>query len=564
MFLQKRMWFVGVAVIAPCFTWPAAMGEIIQGRVIDASTGRGVDDVIVRSYAHGRSTAMTARSEADGSYLLADLPPGKYAVCVPAGETFRPVCVPEVEVSAGRTTLLDVKVSRSLLIDGDSWVQPYPSFEQSFIAKGIGITAVGLKAFGGARRIEARVLEGQGPGGQSIGSPRITPPVGGEGTGQVCWSGGEIPTEPGQTYTLKLAALEGQTWVPGLAGRGDVYSGGSAWFHGSPRPDSDLGVMICEDDDGLRTDYMTGGGWRTWRVRAAGQTFKALSSEILLASAHLSAPPGVPAYVRFSVHENGPAGRQIGPSKTVQAGEDAAVAWGAGEVPVRPGQQYYLHIESLSGDIFLVVVQPGCYAAGEALFDATAAGEWDLCAAALGRITDADLERLVGRSGPGAAVEVVNPSFEQGLDGWRVDGPRGVVVGCDGGVAPMWGSRMFGWTTREQGEGSRTFVHQPVKVEKGRRYRFSGAVYTGREGGRSSDVKVRLLVLPAGGGDWRNNDRIETSQWYATEGVWRRGSVEFTAASETVTVGFDLEQRWNLPRSSLYVDAAYLERMGTE
>ena len=128
----------------------------------------------------------------------------------------------------------------------------------------------------------------------------------------------------------------------------------------------------------------------------------------------------------------------------------------------------------------------------------------------------------------------------------------------------MWGTRMFGWTNVDRGEGSRSFVHQTVKVKKGRRYRFSGSVHTDHEGGRSSDVKVRLTVLPAGGTQWRDNDHIETSQWYATEGQWRRGSVEFVAAADVVTVGFDLEQRWNLPSSSLYVDGAYLERLGAD
>ena len=33
--------------------------------------------------------------------------------------------------------------------------------------------------------------------------------------------------------------------------------------------------------------------------------------------------------------------------------------------------------------------------------------------------------------------------------------------------------------------------------------------------------------------------------------------------ADEVTVGFDLEQRWSLDRSSLYVDGALLERIGS-
>ncbi|NLE61352.1 MAG: hypothetical protein GX616_23635 [Planctomycetes bacterium] len=532
----------------------------LKGRVLDADTGRGVSRVAVSAFMHGRSTAIVSRGESDGSYLLADLPAGRYAVCLPAGETYRPVCVPDVEVPADGTTVLNLKVTRSLLIDGDSWVQPYPSFAQSFVTTGLGITTVGVKGFGPGRRVTIQVLGGEGTAGQKIGPPRTTAPVGGEGSEQVCWSGGEVPTRPGQVLTLQMSAQPGEKWVPGLAGRGDVYAGGSAWFHDSPRPDSDLGVMICEDNGGLRTDYAVGGGWRTWRVRAVGQTFTALSRSITFASAVLSGVYGPPVYVRFSIHENGPGGRQIGPSKVVAVGEDAAVAWGPDEVPVESGKTYYLHIESLGGDVLLAAVQAGSYAGGRAFFDAVAADDWELCAVVAGEITDADFARLVGRNGD--AVEILNPSFESEMEGWKLDGPCGAAVRCDGGVAPMWGARMFGWTNADKGEGSRSFVYQPIRVEKGRRYRFSGSVYTDHEGGRSSDVKVRLTVLPAGGTQWRDNEYIETSQWYATEGQWRRGSVEFAAAADVVTVGFELEQRWNLLSSSLYVDGAYLECVG--
>ncbi len=534
----------------------------LKGHISETQTGRGLGKIPVRAFAAGRSTGLAAHSEGDGAYLITDLPAGRHAVCVPAGECWRPGFVSAVDIPGDGTVSLNLKVDRSLLIDGDSWVQPYPSFAQSFVASGLGINTIGIKGFGDGRRIEVQVLDGAGPGGRPNGPARVTPPVGGEDTEQVQWAGAEVPTLPGQACTVRMTGMDGSKWVPGVAGRGDVYAAGSAWFHGSPRPQSDLGILVCEDNDGHRTDYAAGGGWRTWRVRSVGQTFTALSRSITFASAMLSGVQGPPVYVRFSIHEQGPGGRQIGPSKMVPVGEDAAVAWVADEVPVQAGRTYYLHIESLSGDTFLAAVQPACYNAGQAMFDAVPSEDWDLCAMVVGGIGDADFARLVGRSGADAAVELVNPSFEMGLEGWKLDGPSGAAVGCDGGVAPMWGTRMFGWTNLDKGEGSRSFVHQQVKVEKGRRYTFSGSVYTDHRGGRSSDVKARLLVLPAGGTDWRNNDRIQTSQWYATEGQWRRGSVEFEAAAETVTVGFDLEQRWNLDSSSLYVDGAYLERSG--
>ncbi|MCD6392996.1 MAG: carbohydrate binding domain-containing protein, partial [Planctomycetes bacterium] len=159
-------------------------------------------------------------------------------------------------------------------------------------------------------------------------------------------------------------------------------------------------------------------------------------------------------------------------------------------------------------------------------------------------------------------LAMVNPSFENGMKGWKRDGAGGAVVGCDGGFVPMWRDKMFGWTNRRTGEDSRTVIYQTIKVARGAHYSFGGSVLTDHKGGRSSDVKIRLIALGAGGNNVRDNSAITTSQWYATEGQWRRGSVEFKAQSNTVTVGFDLEQRFSLESSSLYVDGAHLERIG--
>jgi hypothetical protein len=70
------------------------------------------------------------------------------------------------------------------------------------------------------------------------------------------------------------------------------------------------------------------------------------------------------------------------------------------------------------------------------------------------------------------------------------------------------------------------------------------------------------VAMPQGLDAVRDNKLIETSQWYATQGRWRRGSVRFKAQATFVTVGFDLEQRFNLESSSLYIDGAHLQRIG--
>ena len=564
--LRVSVFLLGCGVALTSHGWAHAEGGSIKGRVLDAAQGGGVKRVTARAFGAGRSAGVGAQTEGDGSYIFRDLPGGRYGVCLSAGQRYRPVSVPEVNVYDGQTTVLDLKVGQSLMIEGDSWVQAYPSFCQSFTASGLGVTMLGVKGFGPARRVRVAVRAGDGPRGQPIGPARETKPVGGEATEVVRWSGGEVRTVAGHRYTVEMTALDGATWVPGVAGRGDVYASGSAYFDGVARPHSDLGIILCEDKDGLRTNYACGEGWRRQRARSAGQTFKALSGNITFASAVLSGLAGPPVYVRFSVHAGGPGGRQIGPSKSVQAGRNAAVAWAADEAPVAPGETYYLHMECIGGQRFLGAVQPDSYVGGTAFFDGRAAQEKDLCAMVIGRITDDDFARLVAHPRHQEVVPLVNASFEEGDAGWQRYGVdvAGEVVGCDNRLAPMWGLRMFGWTKEKQGEGSRPTIYQQVNVTKGESYCFSGSVYTDHVGGRSSDVKVRLVAAPGGGADMRNYEVIESSQWYATEGEWRRGSVEFRATADIVTVGFEMEQRFNLERSSLYVDGAHLERIGAE
>lgn len=553
-------WAGGVAPAAEA----DSEGGHLEGRVSAADTGVAVRRVAVRATGHGRTITRGSLTENDGSYLIRDLDPGRYAVAVAVADRYRPAVLSDVLIQPGETTRVDLKVEHSLAIEGDSWVQAYPSFLQEFRATGLGITAIGIKAFGPGRRVKISVRDGQGPGGEAIGPARPTDKVGGEGSAVVMWAGDEIATRPGQHCTVELSALEGQVWVPGVAGRGDVYPGGSAWFGGSPRPDTDLGILICEDNDGLRTSYALGGSGRAYRTRAAGQTFTALSRNVTFASAVLSGVEGPPVYVRFSIHEGGPGGRQIGPSKGVPASQDAAVAWGPDEVPVSPGQRYYLHIESFSETVFLVSTQADAYANGQAAFEGRPDPERDLCAVVMGELSAQDFARLVRHDRHADVVELDNASFEKGDRGWHRDGEMGDVVGCDGGIVPAWGQRMFGWTNLKEGENSRPVIYQEVKARAGETYVFSGSVYTDHEGGRSSDVKARLIVLPDGGVDVRDNETMESSQWYATEGQWRRGSVVFRAAADTITVGFELEQRFNLDRSSVYADGAFLERIESD
>jgi hypothetical protein len=554
---QRRLLVGGLVVMAAVCS--GSRGGTLRGIVREAGTQKPIRRVVVRAYEHGRSVAISTMTENDGSYIFSDVPPGSYAVCVAAEASFRAICAADIEVNENGATELNLQARRSVAVVGDSWLQAHQSFAQSYRAGGLALTALQIKAYGPARRVRVEVVEGDDAGGPAIGPARITEPVGGEGTTGVAWGGDEIPTTPGRVYTIRMSAVEADGWIPGVAGRGDVYGQGMAYFDGSPRPHTDLGIVVCEDDDGCRTSYGLLTAKRMYRAVSVGQVFEATSRNICYARARLKGIDAVPNYVRFSIHEDKPGGRQIGPSKAVAAEGNAVVAWGSKEVPVKPGREYYLHVESLTGREFLAAYQDDSYSGGAACFNGQIDGDKDLTAIVTGMTTEADSERLMAHPCQRGIVELSSPSFEDGVGKWRCDDQHGSVVGCDGGVVPYWVTRMFGWTNRKQGQDTRTVVYQKVNVAKGRRYSFSGWVYTDQRGGRSSDVKARLIALPAGGGDVRKSEMIESSQWYATAGCWRRGSVEFVAEANTVTVGFDLEQRFSLESNSLYVDGASLQ-----
>lgn len=556
--MKHTGYLVTAALLSAVLCPPARCGRI-TGYVRQAETRSPMSGVAVRAYPAGRTPGFSAVSDNDGAFVIDGLAAGRYAVFVGARDNSRPQFA-VVDVPRDGQAQVNFSLSASVEVDGDSWTQAYPVFYQSFRAAGLGITSLKLKGFGPGRVVRVQMLEGDGPTGRPVGRPKITSPLGGEGEAAVFWSGGEAPTVPGRMYTFRLSADNGGGWIPGVAGRGEAYPLGRAWFGGQPRPLTDLRFAVCEEKDNLTAAYAVAAGRRTVRARAVGQTFVARGKSVLLASSVLSQINSRPVYVRFSIHEKGPGGRQIGPSKTVPVSSDAAVAWLPGEVGVKPGGTYYLHVESFDGADFYAFEEPETYAGGCACNDAIADGQRDLAGWIACEIGEADQARLFATPQAIRAVPLANASFEAGAKGWRIAGSAGAVVGCDGGVIPPWGWEMFGWTKRGEGENSRTIVYQDVKVTKGKRYAFSGSVFTDHIGGRSSDQKVRLVADPTGHGRF-TNDAMQSSQWYATEGEWRRGSVVFVAKSDRISVGFELEQRFSQDMCQLYVDGAYLEEV---
>lgn len=192
--------FLSVALAAP-----ACCGRIV-GSVWDSRTKKPFELVTVRAYAAGRSLCRAALTDNDGKFAISDLPPGRYAVCIGVRNDSRPqvasVVVPEdgeAEVHFG--------LAPSIEVEGDSWLQGYPAFYQSFTASGLGVTNLEVKAFGPWQAVKVQMLEGDGTSGKPIGPSRTTVRFGDEREAAVFWSGGELPTVPGKSYTFKMSQI---------------------------------------------------------------------------------------------------------------------------------------------------------------------------------------------------------------------------------------------------------------------------------------------------------------------------------------------------------------------
>ncbi len=308
------------------FVCSAAQGGAITGSVAKRETAASLSGVVVKACPEGRAFCTSVISEQDGRFRIDDLSGGLYSVFVGASRSSRPQVVSVTVAPVGQAQV-DFRLGPSVEVEGDSWVQPYPVFYQSFRATGLGITNLVLKGYGPERAVHVQVLEGEGITGKPIGPSRRTIPFGGEDDAAVFWSGGEIPTTPGKAYTLKLSADKAMTWIPAMAGRGNVYPLGQAYFGSEARPLSDLGFMLGEENDNLSVSYAVAAGRRAIFVRAVGQTFTARSNDIIFASACLERATPQASYVRFSIHKDGPKGKQIGPSKGTSIEHEASAAW---------------------------------------------------------------------------------------------------------------------------------------------------------------------------------------------------------------------------------------------
>lgn len=242
-----------------------------------------------------------------------------------------------------------------------TWEGNYQEFGQTFAASGTSVTMITVRcaAPGNPNRIPltCTIHEG-GPGGPQIGPSRVQTTNSGPTDLRYIWSGGEVPTVPGNIYYVKLSGPNDATVlcnnepIPDMSDampEGSAYHNGVAWSQTSATPDQgaamDLGITINSDDDGVLTNmFVRSGGQNVGFAQSVGQSFTARGTSLISFCCWI--PDSANVYV--ATLYNGVNGQQIGTAKRNKimrsADPELLFTWAPGECPLTPGASYYIEV----------------------------------------------------------------------------------------------------------------------------------------------------------------------------------------------------------------------------
>lgn len=310
-----------------------------------------------------------ARYCPDGDFQCV-VPPGDYVALLEPGEDYRRGRIIEgLRVGIGELTWNPtLKPDYNTIFERiEDWHQePWTwgkTLEQTFIARGTGITSAALKVAGvnDSDSLEVTVLDG--PGGEPIGPARTVKaqPI---ADLSVEWEPGEVPTTPGETYALRIQPTA-EAGALGLFTKREIgwgYPFGGLTVDGEERPldgylyigSNNDGTLLTVDRRGDNTTAAPAARW-TQSFTATGDSLAAAASVVFVSD------PGLGG-LRISVEQDGktvgiaremkPLGVAVFPSLS---GYRGGVAWAEGAVPLKPGEDYTLVVESTDGKPFAPV-----------------------------------------------------------------------------------------------------------------------------------------------------------------------------------------------------------------
>jgi len=313
---------------------------------------RGLGEVFVYAFEPGESSPATrfmAVSDPDGNFCIHDTEPGDWVVTAWEPFQFRPFVV-EISCQDTPCDLGTIRVDASMVRISDDfldyeegwWGGP---FSQSVQAPPGAQSAVKITFRSGAPgNNDVFAYLGDGPVGEPLATSTLSfAPNGGRGT--AVFAPGELSFGEGEVLTFELGGGSAPWRNAGNPdSSGQMYSGADAVAG------TDLCLTLDVDGpDGNLTSYVVAGenGWRDGGVLT--QSFVARSESVTHASLFVGSPC-VSCPIRASISDtvDGP---PIGPAKESQGIEQQGIAfaWFGEEVPVTPGQTYFVRYEFLDG-----------------------------------------------------------------------------------------------------------------------------------------------------------------------------------------------------------------------
>jgi hypothetical protein len=304
----------------------------------------------------------------DGYFHIQHLPAETYSVYVNQPDFFAsPKVVPNIQVHDGQTTTcnVDLDVDYSTYFrDSGQWTGWGWDWYQTFTAAGTSVRGVSwvLAGWGqyGGKTARVRILEDSG---QS--DVRYWTEVGRATDGNIAsdsdewvrWHSGDVPLVPGNRYAVNIH-IDGGMAVYKRNKDAQSYQGGRAYDqHGNPQNfDLNMTVFVDRDDMVTHTRKSPGPGQFDGSLNDTrwGQSFVATGQA--LAAADLFAASGqTDIELLWTVRLDGPTGRQVGPAKWTRGAYFASstdligVSFNPDEVPLVPGETYYIGVETPYG-----------------------------------------------------------------------------------------------------------------------------------------------------------------------------------------------------------------------
>jgi hypothetical protein len=297
---------------------------------------------------------------------------GNYTLYVNKPEAFaRPKLITDVQIVDGQVRYLNPTFN---LDYSCYYKQDWPggwdhTWYQTFVATGTSINKIVYSCAGSsASSIAVTLLRDTG------GSILDWTPVGETKASGISWGenwvgyrSGQLPTIPGHRYAVRLA---GQGTNPAFSpywrtDNGDGYALGRAYDRDGQPLNKDLLLLVFSDNDGTVIPYMkTTGlfGKQAWWEWQWGQTFKATGSSLAAVDFYFTNEGNWNMQMTFKVFATPPNGTGGPPSNPVGLVKRARGAWEAGaacmgigyapgEVPLTPGQTYYIEMTPYGGPI---------------------------------------------------------------------------------------------------------------------------------------------------------------------------------------------------------------------